>query len=259
MKDHIQNPSQRKRFAGVLQIARYNWPQYVGGFLILVAGGAWLALAGGQPGWLRFTVWTAAALTAWWCVASLAASYWVYDRSELYQWTWIVDVLPVAPTNWLNLHAGLDESSTTLQELFPHSEGRVGDFYDSAEMSEPSIRRARAEQKPPTATRIDRRQFPFAEHAFDTVFLLFAAHELRRASSRETFFREVRRVLGPTGNLLLVEHLRNFANFAAFGPGFFHFQADHEWRRLARCSGLEIVNARRMTPFVKIYLLRKTP
>jgi SAM-dependent methyltransferase len=126
-------------------------------------------------------------------------------------------------------------------------------------MSEPSIQRARAEQTALPAERISPREFPFPEHAFDVTFLLFAAHELRRASSRERFFREIRRVLAPSGTVLLVEHARDLANFAAFGPGFLHFMPGKEWKRLAKIAGLKVVIERRMTPFVKIYLLRWTP
>jgi SAM-dependent methyltransferase len=193
-------------------------------------------------------------------VASVIASYWIYDVSPLYRWNWIPDVLGMAPRRWLNLHAGLDESSTALRAVFASGEGETGDFFDPAEMSEDSIHRARAErERVSEPARVNFRNLPYPDQVFDNVFLLFAAHELRRATSREALFREVHRVLDPAGRILLVEHVRDLANLAVFGPGFFHFMTAHEWRRLARVAGLQVVGERRMTPFVKIILLKRNP
>jgi len=248
----------RGRFDGMMQIMRYNWPQYAGGFLIALLGaGLWFAHR--SPEWLQITLLVIALCAAWWSVASLIASFWIYDASLLYRWTWIPDFLEVAPRHWLNLHAGLDESSPALRRLFPHSEGETRDFFDATQMPEPSIQRARAEQKDHRDGQVNYRQLPFAEGTFDTVFLLFAAHELRHPASREMFMREVVRILSANGQVLLVEHLRDAANFTAFGPGFFHFMPSGEWRRLADFAGLEIIRESRMTPFVKIFLLRKKP
>ncbi|MBI5774822.1 MAG: methyltransferase domain-containing protein [Verrucomicrobia bacterium] len=249
----------RHRFTGLLQIARYNWPQYVGGVAVILVAGGWFWFGKTSPGWLRVAALAVALLATWWSVASLAASHWIYDVSELYRWTWIPSVLPAKPRHWLNLHAGLDESSAALRQLFPDSTGRACDFFDAAEMSEPSIQRARAERAAPPAEPIRHCEFPFADHSFDTTFVLFAAHELQRAASREAFFREIHRVLAPSGTILLVEHIRDLANFAAFGPGFLHFTPGNEWKRLAKIARLEIAMERRMTPFIKIILLRRAP
>ena len=91
------------------------------------------------------------------------------------------------------------------------------------------------------------------------MFVLFAAHEIRHATSRELFFHELRRVLAPDGTVLLVEHARDFANFAAYGPGFLHFLPPAEWRRLASITGLKLITEKRFTPFVRVIQLRSTP
>lgn len=248
---------QRGRFDGVRQIVRYNWPQYVVGAALVSVAAAWLFLSHYGTPWFRLGVAAAALLAAWWLAASLGASHWIYDRSELCRWTWIPRWLPTSPRRWLNLHAGLDESSLQLRRLFPESSGTTADFYDAREMSEPSIARARQEQQgSPPAMHVSYRPLPFPDQSFDTVFLLFAAHELRRAESRDAFFREVCRVLTPGGSLLLVEHVRDANNFAAFGPGFMHFLSCREWRRLLG-GGFELIREERMTPFVLLSLARK--
>lgn len=248
----------RGPFDGLLQIARYNWPQYACGAGVTLLGATWLWLDRSGLVWLRAGVWVAALLAAWWSAASLAASHWIYDRSDLYRWTWIPALLPATPRRWLNLHAGLDGSSAMLRRFFPDSAGTTADFFDGAEMSEPSIERARREQAEASAVPwVDYRQLPFSDQSFEVVFLLFAAHELRRTESRESLMREIHRVLAPSGTVLLVEHARDAANFVAFGPGFFHFQPGSEWRRLAGTAGLDVIGEQRRAPFVTATLLRK--
>ena len=87
--------------------------------------------------------------------------------------------------------------------------------------------------------------------------LYFAAHELRRADAREAFFRELARVVAPGGSVLLVEHLRDLANAAAFGPGALHFLPRNEWLRLAALSRLRVSRETKLTPFVSAFFLER--
>jgi ubiquinone/menaquinone biosynthesis C-methylase UbiE len=89
------------------------------------------------------------------------------------------------------------------------------------------------------------------------VTVIFVAHELRRAASKEAFFREASRVLQPGGRLLLVEHLRNAWNLAAFGPGAFHFFPRHEWLRVATAIGFELSEEISRTVFVNALVFRR--
>ena len=90
-------------------------------------------------------------------------------------------------------------------------------------------------------------------------FLLFAAHELREREARIQFFREVSRSLTFDGQVLVVEHLRDWWNFLAYGPGAMHFFAEGEWRTTFRGANFEVAREFRMTPFVKCFLLVKAP
>jgi SAM-dependent methyltransferase len=208
---------------------------------------------------LRTAGWLAIAVTAFWTVSSIAVSWYVYDHSPLCCWEWIPRLFPAPPTRWANLHAGLDESTPTLRDLFPATEGGTYDFFDAATMTEPSIRRARAMTPPPEpATPVDYSALPFADGALDAVFLLFAAHEIRDARGRERFFGEIGRVLRPEGKVILAEHARDLPNVAAFGPGALHFWPHAEWRRIANKVGLTVAREFAITPFVRVFVLETT-
>lgn len=222
---------------GALDIVRYNWHFYAASAIALavvaIARSPILALA--------------AAPIAFWSIASLAASHYVYDRAAVTAWNWLLSTLPFDPTRWLNIHAGLDQSTAALRRFFPGAHGVACDIYDPHTMTEPSIARARRETGAIRAT-VDRLPFPAADR--DCIFLLFAAHEIRSPLLRNTFFREVARVLAPGGYVVLVEHLRDVPNFIAFGPGAFHFHSRAAWLRAARPANLKLAAEGSQTPFV---------
>lgn len=253
----MSQPNERRPFQGVWQIWQYNWPFYAIGASVASVGAA-LLRSGLFPRWLASIGWFGVALAIWWLIASLVASWWAYDASPLYRWEWVRPLFPDAPQRWANLHAGLDESTPALRHLFPGTSGLVMDFFDPRTMTEPSILRARrltSSQEPAIAVSAD--SLPIGDNTLDAVFLFFAAHEFRHAAEREALFAEIARVLRPGGRVVVAEHGRDEANFAAFGPGFFHFWPPTEWPRLARLSGLNVASHQRMTPFVHLFVLEK--
>ncbi len=64
-------------------------------------------------------------------------------------------------------------------------------------------------------------------------------------------------MLRDKGQILLVEHLRDWANFIAFGPGFLHFHSEQDWQRSISDSGLRVEQDFRVTPFVRCFVLRR--
>jgi hypothetical protein len=71
-------------------------------------------------------------------------------------------------------------------------------------------------------------------------------------------FQEVARILVPGGDLILMEHSRDWWNFLAFGPGFLHFFSCREWRRATFEAGLNLRTEFSRTSFVHVYHLRKS-
>ena len=247
----------RGRFSGVVQIVRFNWPQYVIATAMLLAA-YYVMHRSVLPSWASLCVTVAVLAGLWWSVASLVASHWVYDRSELMRWEWLQRELPRPVRRWLNVHAGLDESTPALRALWPAAVGDTVDIFAPDEMTAGSIHRARDKRGAP-ARRVNYRVLPFVASEFDTVFLLFAIHELRHPDARRKFFTEVRRVLASTGQVVLVEHLRDWPNLAAYGPGFLHFHSRRTWRGDIAAAGLKIEREFCLTPFVGVFILRGKP
>ena len=245
----------RGPYQGVLQILQFNRRMYlVAAVGIVAAALAWPFLP--TPG--RIALLLGAMPGLFWMASSLLASHFLYDRFPLYDFRWVERVLSRVPRRWINVHSGLDETSGPLAAIFPAKDNQVVDIFDARIMTEISIRQARLVSRnsvPAISGRYDR--LPFAADSFDTAFAIFTAHELRRHEQRVDLFREVVRILTPGGDLVLMEHARDWRNFLAFGPGFLHFFSGKEWRNVASEAGFLLRSEFAMTPFVHVYVLRK--
>lgn len=245
------------RFAGVIRIIRFNIQFYAISLIGLMAVGAILA-SHRLPLWLAWLLFLGAVGMGFWTLSSLLVSWYVYDVAGVMRWAWMRSQLPETPRRWVNIHAGLDESTTALKTMFPGSESSVIDIYDPSEMTEPSIARARRmypATEPFVIGRFDNLPLPGGDR--DEAFLLFAAHEVREPARRTQLLRETSRILKHDGQIVLVEHLRDLPNFLAFGPGFLHFHSERSWRKSIQEAGLRVERESTITPFVHCFFLQK--
>lgn len=240
---------------GAVRIFSYNWPTYLATW-----GGA---LGAGLVAWqLRAPPWTlllglGATIAAGWSLLSLGVSYYVYDYSPLSCGRWLLPLLPSSTTRWSGIDAGLD-AEVALDAVMPgQCAGRI-DIYDPATMGAASVRRARQQTlRTVPAVAASPGALPLDDASCDCVLVVFTAHEIRCQPTRERFFAEVKRTLRPGGRMLVVEHVRDLANFVAFGPGCLHFQTRREWLRLARLTGLAVAHERRVTPWIRVFAFEK--
>lgn len=239
------------------QIVRFNWPYYAAAGAGIAAGPA-IVNALTLPAWMRFAAYAGLAMVAMWLVMSLVVSWIVYDRSRLMDWDWVLQALGFSPRSWINLHAGHDDSSPALKQIFPGTDGRVFDIFDEQAMDEPSIARARRlATNEVDAERADFRHLPLPKGTVDVAMLLLSAHELRSEEARSALFTELRRVLGPAGRVVVAEHLRDWANFLAYGPGFLHFHSRRTWLRCFSRHRFDVHREFSITPFVRVFVLRR--
>ena len=241
-------------WAGALQILRFNWPDYLAALTVCAIAALVLALP-------RFADWrpaaaAALALTGYLVIASLAASHWIYDRSALADWRFVADWLPSLPGRWMLIQTGFDSTHGQIAGRLPPSPLPVLDLYGTLGVDGGSVRRARqlAERDGlgPFVTAL-----PQDAASVDAFLAIFALHEIRDRATREEFFRAMARALVPGGRLLLVEHLRDWRNFLAFGFGFVHFLSERDWGRAAGAARLREVRKARITPFVRVFLWEK--
>jgi hypothetical protein len=241
---------------GVGQIVRFNWPFYASAAACACVAAA-LTVSRSLPLPGRFGVTAVGAAATFWMVASLVASWIVYDRSPLTRWHWIRGAVERDPRVWINVTAGFDQSTRALQSLFGAATGRVLDVFDSNAMTAPSIGRARSLARDSPIERADFRRLPCASGTIGAAFLLLSAHELRRAADRDALFGELRRIIAPDGTVLVAEHLRDLANVIAFGPGALHFHSRRTWLRAFSRGRFAIASEFSITPFVRVFVLRR--
>ncbi len=244
----------RKPGQGVLNIVRFNWHFYViaGIGLVITAG-----FINYLPAPLRHWALGGLLLGGLTMIVSLVVSWYVYDRSDLYQLRWLAGY---TPRRILNINAGFDETSAIIQAQFPQATLTSADFYNPEHHTEISIQRARRAYPPPTGTvSVSTQNLPFPDGAFEGVLAILSAHEIREEQERICFFRELGRVMAPNGQIFVTEHLRDWFNFAAYTVGFLHFYSETTWRRTFERAGLVVQKTIKTTPFITTFILRVEP
>jgi len=246
----------RKPFQGVTNIVRFNWHFYALSLaMVAVSMVANEITSHTFHYFLIFLNYLVIATT----LLSLVVSSYIYDFSDLYTFTWLEDSQSeMKQRRLLNIHSGFDETSALIKNRFSNDELVVFDFYDKAKHTEVSIRRARRMYPPFPGTRlIETHHVPVEDYSADLVFLILTAHEIREQKERIVFFNELYRTLKPEGRIIVVEHIRDTANFLAYTVGFFHFHSRTCWLTTFREAGLFLHKETKITPFITLFTLRK--
>jgi hypothetical protein len=243
-----------KRLNGAFRIFLYNWPTYVATWALALGI---LLVTFAEPRLALIAV-TFGVIPIVWSIASLLVSSYIYDRSALLSGRWISELLPAAVRNWATIHAGLDAEVELDAVMSGRCVARL-DIFDRSVMTASSIERARAyTAHANAAVSCSPTALTLQDQNCDALVVAFTAHEIRNPLAREQFFDELRRCLCPGGRVVLVEHVRDFMNFVAFGPGCLHFLPRREWLRLAAKANLTVTNETRITPFVMALSLERT-
>ncbi|MEO6135516.1 MAG: methyltransferase domain-containing protein [Ginsengibacter sp.] len=244
----------RKPFQGTWNIIRFNWHFYTLSIAAIVV----LFLLSKST---NATVSTASFILLFFVIAltlvSLAVSSYVYDFSNLYTLDWLDKIHFSDKEKIVNIHAGFDETSELIQNKFPYAELLVFDFYDPVKHPEVSIKRARMAYPPyPNTQPISTNHLPLMDDSTDRIFNILSAHEIRNDMERVNFFKELKRVLNSSGQIIVTEHLRDVFNFFAYNIGFFHFHSRATWLRTFQQSELQVVKEIKITPFITTFILK---
>jgi ubiquinone/menaquinone biosynthesis C-methylase UbiE len=246
--------SVRKPFQGVWNIIRFNWHYYVLSTFIIV----FILILQHYFISIRFVANILVLLIVYSTLISLVVSSYIYDFSDLYKFAWLNSLKHGEGERIINIHAGLDETSELLRIQFKTSELIVADFYDPEKHTEISIKRARKAYPPFSNTQqVSTKHLAMQDCYVDKIFTIFSAHEIRNNDERIAFFKELQRVLKPSGQVIVTEHLMDTANFLAYNIGFLHFHSKSTWLKTFQLSGLCVSKEIKTTPFITTFILEK--
>jgi SAM-dependent methyltransferase len=242
----------RRPFQGVLNILSFNRHFYVMGLGVL----ALIVASHELMGWSNVVYWLIVASFLYGLIMPLIVSAYVYDFSGYYNFNWLkkCSVSDSGTNQILNINAGFDETSFIIKSKFPQSDLKVFDFYDSKRHTEPAIVRARRVSLVyPNTQQMQSNAIPLEDKSADIIFLLSAAHEIRSHEERVQFLKECYRLCKPNGQIIMVEHLRDFPNFLAFSVGFTHFFSRSAWKKAFEQAGFRSFKEAKFTPFMSIF------
>jgi len=243
---------ERRPLQGVLNILSFNRHFYYYG----LAGLVLLMVVGWAIQLPTLIIMLVVAAFAYGLLMPLIISAYVYDLSGYYNMEWLRPYVRsnISALRVLNINAGFDETSHLLANQLPGAEIQAYDFYDDSRHTEPAIVRARKVSLVyPNTKPIVYNKLPDKDNTIDIVFVLSAAHEIRRLEEKVAFLSECRRVCKPTGQLIMVEHLRDWPNFVAFTIGFTHFFSSKVWRSALLEAGFSHLTEEKFTPFMSIF------
>lgn len=242
----------RRKFQGVFNIVSFNRHFYLIGLIILsiILGSKYIIH------WPISLYVSIVVAFIYGLTMPLFVSAYVYDFSGFYNFDWLKK-MHISDTNHnfnLNINAGFDETSFIINSILPQAKIQVYDFYNAQQHTEPAIVRARkVSEIYPKTERIRTNSIPLPDKSVDHIFLISAAHEIRRYDEKVKFLKECKRICKANGKVIMVEHLRNFPNFMAFTIGFTHFFSRTTWKNAFEEAGFTSFNETKFTPFISIF------
>ncbi len=245
----------RKPFQGVWNIIRFNWQFYVYASVAIISILIAVNYVDEKLQLYFYIVGIAITIPT---IVSLLVSFYIYDISPLYKMHWLDEINVSEHGHIVNIHAGFDETSLLLKSKYPKTVLDVFDFYDPLKHTEVSIKRARKAYPPyPNTKTFLATSLPLADNSIDIIFVIFAAHEIRNQTERIAFLKELKRILKPTGKIVVTEHLRDSTNFLAYTVGFLHFYSKSSWLKNFAEAKLFIVKEKKITNFISTFILDK--
>ncbi len=244
----------RTKYQGVSNIIRFNWHFFAFGLLACIG---FVALYFSiNDSWNFYFLLVALAIFMSISI-SLLTSWYIYDKAGLYDLKWL-KLKSKSNLRIANINAGFDETTLLLEELFPNAEIIPYDFYDENRHTEVSIKRARAAYPSPRNTEnLDSKNPDLQKKSFNIILLFMSLHEIRDKEERVQFLKSISAGLSPNGEIIVVEHLRDWKNLLAYNIGFLHFHSLANWLSNFQDANLEVVHTENFTSFIRLFKLKR--
>lgn len=192
-------------------------------------------------------------------VASLLASYVLYDNSDLYELNNLKEIIDWNKTeNAILVHASFDPLSKRLEEKYPNLNLTVCDIFGNRHEQEKGIKTSKKVFPPnPKEIKIKPNTLPFEDRSQDVILAITALHEILDHNQRVLFFKETKRILKDDGLIIVSEQFRDLTNFIFFNIGAFHFLSQKQWKKAIFEAGLKIIENKKITTFANMLVIRK--
>lgn len=190
-------------------------------------------------------------------IASLVASYILYDKSDLYELNGLKGIIDWGKIeNAVLIHASFDPLSQRLEEKYPQLNLTVCDIYGNRHEHESGIEVSKKMFPPnPKEIKISPDKLPFDDGSQDIILAVTALHEVLDHDKRVLFFKEAKRVLKKGGLIIVSEQFRDTTNFIFFNIGAFHFLSWKQWKSSIAPSGLKIIGNKKVTLFANTLII----
>lgn len=192
-------------------------------------------------------------------MASILASYILYDKSDLYTLNNLTGILDFEKIeNVVLIHASFDPLSKRLEDKYPNLKLTVGDIFENRHEHENGIKTSKKVFPPnPKEIKIVPSKLPFEDKSQDVILAITALHEILDHKERVLFFKEAKRILKEGGLIIVSEQFRDVTNFIFFNIGAFHFLSKKKWKNAISEAGLDIIKNTNITPFANMLIVKK--
>jgi len=240
--------SESNRFAGTAHHVYAQWPGY-----LLRYGGLVLAFlligAGLVVGWQVLVALGILLLAAvfFLMLAALWTAHRLYDSEGLQINDLLFAMSQTQPTDQIaNIDLGLRQQALVLSRHLTTGKITVIDVYNPQFAPGKGLSRARR-QAP--ATKHDPRLIwydghinllPMPDSSVTAVFMFHVLSEFGQEGDRQTLLREVRRILKPSGRLLIAEQTTSWLNWLLVGTSTGNLQPVEYWHDLLLEGGFEV-------------------
>lgn len=191
-------------------------------------------------------------------IASLVASYILYDNSDLYELNNLKGIIDWEKTeNAILVHASFDPLSKRLEEKYPNLNLTICDIFGNRHEQEKGIETSKKVFPPNSREiKIKPNNLPFKNQSQDVILAITALHEILDHEQRVLFFKEAKRILKDGGVIIVSEQFRDFTNLIFFNIGAFHFLSQKQWKKAIKSAGLNIIDNKKITPFANMLVVK---